>query len=391
VAQVPYQEDTDRRGSAYGSPSLSQRLRALIFPLFNKAGEIALSVANTIWTGIPATNFNYGRGGYGINGVIIHTTVGTMAATDGTFQNPTRQASAHYAVGYDGVEIHQYVQEKDTAWHCGRYYPAAGQPLANVNTVGIEHADNGAYNSPRPDGLYSTSAQLVKEICSRYGIPIDRAHIRKHLEVSEVMTQCPDSLDIDRIVAMANGTWAPAQPITSEDDMLYVGPVHPLSATFKTFAAGTSYRERTATSPAVANLAVGASVAVDAYCYSNSPVNCTDLDGKGTQGPDWLWWRSGGIWVPDAILATTPVVPSAPGANVPASEPLDTLFATQAFVKGLPSADLAPLTARVATLEAKPGVDLGPLTAQVTALEKKVASDPVKPHQHNIGTTGNPV
>jgi hypothetical protein len=226
--------------------------------------------------------------------------------------------------------------------------------------------------------LYAQSVQLVKEICARYGIPIDRAHIRKHKEVADPnnTTSCPDSLDIDRIVAMANGSWAaPITTITSEDDMIYVGPIHPITATFKTFAAGSIYRERTASSPGVANLAVGASVVVDAYCYSNSPVNCTDLDGKGTQGPDWLWWRTGGNWVPDAILATTPVLPTAPGPNTPATEKLDTLFATQA---------------QLATIPASTPVDLGPLTTRVKNVEDKEAAlekAPIKPHKHDVTVT----
>lgn len=296
-------------------------------------------------TQVPASTANYtiGRLGYRIAGIIIHTVVGSLASADGAFQNPARQASAHYGIEYNGDAdgpIHQYVAEGNIAWHCGRFYTDAADPLANCNTIGIEHADNGAFNSPRPDALYVQSVQLVKEICARYAIPIDRTHIRKHKEVADPNnpTACPDSLDIDRIVAMANGTYGPViGTLTGDDDMLYIGPVHPLAATFKTFAAGQSFKERSPSSPVVANLAVGVSVTVDAYCYSTGPVNCTDLDGKGTQGPDYLWWHAGDRWVPDAILATTPVLPSAPGANIPATEALDTFFATQVELKAVPA------------------------------------------------------
>src|ERR1700682_5706096 len=127
---------------------------------------------------VPASTNNYtaGRLGYKIAGIIIHTIVGSLASADGAFQNPARQASAHYGIEYNGDAdgpIHQYVAESNIAWHCGRFYTDAADPLANVNTIGIEHADNGLYNNPRPDALYAQSSKLVKEICARYAIPID--------------------------------------------------------------------------------------------------------------------------------------------------------------------------------------------------------------------------
>src|SRR5205809_2796433 len=127
---------------------------------------------------VPASPANYtvGRLGYKISGVIIHTIVGTLGAADATFANPARGASAHYGVACDGSVIHQYVGEGNIAWHCGRFYPDASHPLGNVNTVGIEHCDDGQPNAPRSDGLYTASAQLVREICARYGIPLDRSH-----------------------------------------------------------------------------------------------------------------------------------------------------------------------------------------------------------------------
>ncbi len=42
-----------------------------------------------------------------------------MAATDSWFGSTVSQVSAHYGIGING-EIHQYVQEADTAWHAGR-------------------------------------------------------------------------------------------------------------------------------------------------------------------------------------------------------------------------------------------------------------------------------
>lgn len=289
---------------------------------------------------VPASTANYtaGRLGYRVNGIVIHTMVGNLASCDATFANPGRGASAHYGIpyyGYSEAPIHQYVAEGNIAWHCGRFYPDAANPLANANAIGIEHADNGAYNSPRPDELYICTAQLVKEICARYGIPIDRAHIRKHNEVSVLVTGCPDSLDIDRIVAMAAGTIPTPTPITlAEEDMIYIGPIHAKAASIRVFTAGSSYRERSATSLTATALAAGTMVTTSGYCYSTSPVQSADLGG-GVAGPDYVWWQVGSNWVPDAILDTSAVV-GAPAPAVPAAEPMNLLFALAGSGGGTP-------------------------------------------------------
>jgi N-acetylmuramoyl-L-alanine amidase len=283
---------------------------------------------------IGSPNFTPTRLGYKVIGVVIHTTVGTLADTDAIFQNTLRQTSAQYAIDISSALIHQYVAEANIAWQCGVFYPSAASPLANANTIGMEHVDNGNYNSPRPDVLYQTSSDLLMDICHRYaniscplcgtnhpnGIPIDRVHIRKHSEI--VATGCPDTLDIERIVAMANGTWI--QPRTGEEDMLYVGPFHKLASpvTFTTFAAGYDYPDPDPVAAMASAVALNASIQFDGYCYSSGVVICTDLDGHGTQGPDWCWWHAtSGQWVPDAILVTTSLTPT-PTATIPAGEKL---------------------------------------------------------------------
>lgn len=62
-------------------------------------------------------NYEVGRAGYKIKGIVIHHAVTTnISAVDATFANASRGASAHYTVG--GKEIHQHVSEANTAWHC---------------------------------------------------------------------------------------------------------------------------------------------------------------------------------------------------------------------------------------------------------------------------------
>jgi len=141
---------------------------------------------------VPANKNNYGvgRNGEKIDKIIVHWIVGTLESCDATFQNPTRLASAHYGIGDD--EIHQYVKEEDTAWH-------AGNLTVNRQSIGIEH--EGGPDLPISETTYQTSARLINEICQRYSIPIDREHIKGHREIKA--TQCPGTLDIDRLVNMA--------------------------------------------------------------------------------------------------------------------------------------------------------------------------------------------
>lgn len=147
------------------------------------------------WLGSP--NYTPGRGGQRVQIIVIHTMVGTIASANARFQQAAQQASAHYGVGLDGSLV-QWVAEKDTAYHAGDW-------LINETSIGIEHEDNGDYNGVRSDALYSASSALVSDIAKLYGIALDRAHVRKHSEVSDSPTACPDALDINRIIKGAIG------------------------------------------------------------------------------------------------------------------------------------------------------------------------------------------
>lgn len=120
------------------------------------------------WWGDPAA-------GYTIQGVI------------NTFQNPARQASAHYVVS--DTRIVQMVKEADTAWH-------AGNRTFNINpeSIGIE------INPRLPGATYETVGRLVREIRSRHGnIPLIR-----HRDVPGASTACPGTVDLARIDKIAN-------------------------------------------------------------------------------------------------------------------------------------------------------------------------------------------
>lgn len=153
------------------------------------------------WLGSP--NFTLNRNGHDMtqpSWVVLHTMVGTLTAANARFQQSAEQASATYGVALDGT-VSQWVDEKDAAWANG----ASGQGGKgdNWDSISIEHEDAGDYNGPRTPELYAASADLVYDVCTRYSVPIDRAHIIGHRECDFASTACPDALDLDRIVAMA--------------------------------------------------------------------------------------------------------------------------------------------------------------------------------------------
>jgi len=139
------------------------------------------------WIGANSNNFQSGRSGNKIDKIVLHWIVGKLSAADAVFNNPDRQVSAHYGIGH--TTIHQYVREEDTAYH-------AGNLTVNRQSIGIEH--EGGPDLPISEDTHKTSIELVTDICRRYNIPADRQHILKHSEIKA--TQCPGTLDIDRII-----------------------------------------------------------------------------------------------------------------------------------------------------------------------------------------------
>lgn len=168
------------------------------------------------WVGASSGNFTEGRQGKAVSKIILHWIVGTLESADATFQNPARDASAHYGIGDD--EIHQYVKDEDTAWHAGNWN-------VNLESIGIEHEGGYMLNGKRvkpSEKTHQTSAQLVYDLCKKYGIPIDRSHILKHNEVSDTPTECCGTLDIDYIVSLAKAKDNPCAEVERELDEMRI-------------------------------------------------------------------------------------------------------------------------------------------------------------------------
>lgn len=159
---------------------------------------------NITWIGSP--NFDsFGR--KKIIQVVIHwfgSKESTLASTDSYFQRPGG-TSAHY--GIEDNKVHQYVKEEHVAY-------AVGNLSRNRETISIEHSANLTRNAS--EETYKTSGQLVREICQRHSIPIDREHIIQHKQI--VPTQCPGTIDIDKIISYAkNASPLPIPPTNMTD------------------------------------------------------------------------------------------------------------------------------------------------------------------------------
>lgn len=50
--------------------------------------------------------------------IVVHIMDGSLSGTDAWFASQASEVSAHYGIGKAG-EVHQYVEEADTAFHCG--------------------------------------------------------------------------------------------------------------------------------------------------------------------------------------------------------------------------------------------------------------------------------
>ncbi len=165
-------------------------------------------------------NYSTGRFGATVTNIICHTEVGRNKPSWDSFNTPGSGHSANYLIGENG-EIICAVGEGDTAWHAANWQ-------VNKSSIGIEHEDMGNYNDPvRTDAEYASSAELVADICRRYGIPCQRVGVTNHIpdgpgialhrEVSQAPggTACPDGLDVERIIRQAQAILggATVQPI----------------------------------------------------------------------------------------------------------------------------------------------------------------------------------
>lgn len=104
-----------------------------------------------------------GRGSKKIDKIFVHHMAGNLTVQQCGSVFHSAQASAHY--GVNGKNVGCYVNEEDTAWHCGNF-------SYNQRSIGIELAnDRGASgNWHVSDKTIETAITLIADICKRNGI-----------------------------------------------------------------------------------------------------------------------------------------------------------------------------------------------------------------------------
>lgn len=165
----------------------------------------------------PASPSNYDTTRKPITKIIIHHAASTSFDSIGqVFANPSRGASAHYGVGRNN-NVDQYVQENNTAYHCGNY------PV-NQESIGIENVNStGAPDWNVAQETFNTLVELCADIVRRnpgIGKLVPGTNLFGHKEVSLRATACPAQLLgrlqelANRVNALVDGETAPSKPTT---------------------------------------------------------------------------------------------------------------------------------------------------------------------------------
>jgi len=136
-----------------------------------------------------------------IDQVTIHTLVIDLTAAKWVEKvragTTSKNDIPHYVVGSELPSVYQVAREKYFVSHASD---------VNDSAIGIEH--QGRANDPKyyPPSLYRRSAELVREICQRRNIPIDRQHIRGHQEFPKDGHDDPGGYwDWEYYIALVNG------------------------------------------------------------------------------------------------------------------------------------------------------------------------------------------
>jgi len=160
----------------------------------------------------PTKHFTVGRDGMIPDTIVLHISTGSFVSCINWFADPTSKVSSHYLISLKG-QVVQFVDEKDTAWANGQVVnPTSSLVKArtginpNKYTISIEH--EGKDLSQAPQAQIDASAKLVKEIATRWNIPIDREHVIGHNEIKSTKPFCPatNMSVVDTIIAKAKGS-----------------------------------------------------------------------------------------------------------------------------------------------------------------------------------------
>lgn len=162
----------------------------------------------------PTPNFAVGRGKYKPEMIVLHISTASAESCISWFANPTSQVSSNYLIGIKR-DIYQFVKDEDKAQAQGivdipTSKIVSSRPGINPNyyCLSIEHA--GIDLSKAPIEQLEDSAALVRSLCDKWGIPLDRDYIIGHYEIRNSKPNCPatDKSVIDKIIQMAKALGA---------------------------------------------------------------------------------------------------------------------------------------------------------------------------------------
>ncbi|MBD9363368.1 N-acetylmuramoyl-L-alanine amidase [Methylomonas fluvii] len=160
------------------------------------------------WIGCAPGNFRIGRpAGFKPEIIVLHTIDSSLENAAICYNKPGTLQSVHYAIGNNG-EIHQYVQEADTAFHAGLVVNPAAEfikqrPNANPNFFSIGIAlEESVLGSPTA-AQWAACSKLLREIADRWHITVDGDHVLSHSAI-RASVNCPVAgIDIAKLIATA--------------------------------------------------------------------------------------------------------------------------------------------------------------------------------------------
>ena len=153
------------RAQQFGFPKRDIDLKAVFAEHYDLLRAPGLGVSRSpdyppaIWD--PAPECNWEPRTLPVSAVVIHYTEGSYAGCISWFKNCDAQVSAHYVIRSADGQVTQMVREADKAWHAR---------TANGYTIGIEHEAYGNVWEFFTEAMYQSSADLVRNICSRYAV-----------------------------------------------------------------------------------------------------------------------------------------------------------------------------------------------------------------------------
>lgn len=153
--------------------------------------------AGAIWIG-PACPGNYeaGRQGSSISGIVLHHTASSLQGAVDTFTKIAGGTSAHFIIDRDGTR-YQVVDTADTAFSDGVF-------SVNLSTISVEHVrlwGNGPGTpgyEPITDAQYASSHELCSILAKDHGFQLSQFTVKPHrFYVADI---CPGDLDVNRVI-----------------------------------------------------------------------------------------------------------------------------------------------------------------------------------------------